>query len=133
MSNTNIESVKTMYAAFGRGEIGTIIDGTAGGVDWQTYGNKAHFPTLLAVKGHAGVQDFFKTVGDNLEFTEFAPQEFFTDGNTVVALGHYTTKVKKTGKTAASHWAHVFTFKDGKVVKFREYADTANFADAYRG
>lgn len=133
MSNTNIDTVKAMYAAFGRGDIGAVIDATAGGIDWESYGNPAHFPTLGPHRGRAEVQNFFAKVGGTLEFSEFQPQEFFSDGNTVIALGHFTAKVKTTGKTASSHWAHVFTFKDGKVEKFREYADTASFADAYRG
>jgi ketosteroid isomerase-like protein len=28
---------------------------------------------------------------------------------------------------------HVFTIRDGKVAKFREFNDTAQFAEAYRG
>ena len=40
--------------------------------------------------------------------------------------------MKKTGKRAASDWMHVFTVKDGKVVHFREFTDTAKFADAWR-
>jgi len=28
---------------------------------------------------------------------------------------------------------HVFTIKDGKVTDFREFTDTATFAEAYRG
>jgi ketosteroid isomerase-like protein len=27
---------------------------------------------------------------------------------------------------------HIFTIRDGKVVKFREFNDTAKFAEAYR-
>jgi ketosteroid isomerase-like protein len=33
----------------------------------------------------------------------------------------------------ASDWAHIFTIRDGKVVKFREFLDTAVAAEAYRG
>ena len=48
-------------------------------------------------------------------------------------LGSYSLKLKKTGKPVASEWVHVFTFKDGKVTRFREHTDTAQFAEAYRG
>jgi ketosteroid isomerase-like protein len=47
-------------------------------------------------------------------------------------LGHYDGTVKKNGKRADSDWVHVFTVKDGKVVHFREFTDTAKFADAWR-
>jgi hypothetical protein len=33
----------------------------------------------------------------------------------------------------ASDWVHVFTIRNRKVTKFREFNDTAQFAQAYRG
>ena len=32
----------------------------------------------------------------------------------------------------AGDWIHIFTFRDGKVAKFREFMDTAGIADAWR-
>jgi ketosteroid isomerase-like protein len=40
--------------------------------------------------------------------------------------------IKKTGRTMASEFVHIFTFRDGKVVRFREFLDTAQLAEAYR-
>jgi uncharacterized protein len=48
-------------------------------------------------------------------------------------LGHYAWKIRKTGRAVASDWVHVFTLHNGKVTKFREFNDTAQFAEAYRG
>jgi ketosteroid isomerase-like protein len=48
-------------------------------------------------------------------------------------LGHYAWKIRKTGRSVASDWAHIFTVRNGKVVRFREFNDTAQFAEAYRG
>lgn len=133
MSNGNIDLVKGTYAAFGKGDIKRIINALTPGVDWQSYGNPMHFPTLGPHTGPSQVQSFFQKVGDTLEFSEFDPREFYASGDVVIALGHFTAKVKDTGRTASAHWAHVFTFKNGQVVKFREYTDTAAFAEAYTG
>ena len=46
-------------------------------------------------------------------------------GDTVVALGTLTGRAKKTAKTMKNEWAHVFKYKQGKVVFFQEYIDTA--------
>jgi len=40
--------------------------------------------------------------------------------------------MKKTGKPVSCEWVHVFTFHDGKVTRWREHTDTAQFAEAYR-
>ena len=40
--------------------------------------------------------------------------------------------MRKTGRSVASDWVHIFTVRDGKVVAFREFTDTAQFAEAFR-
>jgi ketosteroid isomerase-like protein len=47
--------------------------------------------------------------------------------------GYYAATLKKTGRRAASEWVHIFTFRDGKVTKLREFLDTASFIEANRG
>ena len=36
MSNANITTIQNLYAAFGRGDVATIIAGLTPDVDWQT-------------------------------------------------------------------------------------------------
>ena len=79
------------------------------------------------------MQEFFKTVAENEEFADFSPREFYAVEDKVFVLGSYRLKLKKNGKPIASEWVHVFTLKDGKVSRFREHTDTAQFAEAYRG
>ena len=50
----------------------------------------------------------------------------------VVVTGHYTMTQKKTGKPVDSDWAHIFTFKGGKLAAWRELNDSAAFYKAYR-
>lgn len=53
-----------------------------------------------------------------------------TQDDRVVAPGSYTWAVKATGRTMESGWAEVFTVRNGKVVGFREFANTAAAAKA---
>ena len=133
MSNANITTIQNLYAAFGRGDIATIIAGLTPDVDWQTVGRQKDFPTLGPRKGAAQVQDFFQLVGEHEDFSDFTPREFYAADDKVFVLGSYNLKVKKTGKPVASEWVHVFTLKDGKVTRFREHTDTAQFAEAFAG
>jgi hypothetical protein len=77
------------------------------------------------------VRTFFKQVSDAWNFDRFEPREFIAQGDTVVALGVYNGTAKTTKRPFQSEFAHVFTFRDGKVAKFREYTDTANLVAAY--
>ena len=128
-----IALVKSLYAAFGKGDIATIIAAMTPEASWESTGRRSDFPTYGMFKGQAGVQEFFAGVGGNLTFSEFSPKEFYAAGEKVFVLGHYAYTVKKTGKSAASNWVHIFTIANGKVKAFCEFSDTARGAEAYRG
>ncbi|MFL6831695.1 MAG: nuclear transport factor 2 family protein [Xanthobacteraceae bacterium] len=91
------------------------------------------YPLFGSWKGSSEVEKFFKGVAQHEEATDFSPREFFDAGDRVCVLGHYAWKIRKTGRTVAGDWVHVFTIRNGKVTRFREFNDTAQFAEAYRG
>ena len=133
MSNPNITLVQSLYATFKRGEIGPILAAMAPDVDWRVNGERKDFPTLGTWKGSKEVEKFFQTVAQHQETKDFSPRDFYAAEDRVLVLGHYEWKIKKTGRTVASDWIHVFTIRNGKVSAFREFNDTARFAEAYRG
>jgi ketosteroid isomerase-like protein len=132
MSNANVTQVQSLYAAFGRGDIATILAGVSLDIDWETIGRASDFPTLGPRRGASAVREFFKLVADNEEFSDFSPREFYPSQDKVFVLGSYSLTIKKTGKKVASEWVHVFTLRDGKVTRFREHTDTAQFAEGFR-
>jgi uncharacterized protein len=132
MSNANTALVQSLYAAFGRGDIATIINGLASDVDWGVNGRRNDYPLLGNWKGQGEVQKFFKLVAETENFSDFSPQDFHASGDLVLVLGHYAGSIKKTGRNFSCDWVHVFTVRGGKVTKFREYTDTAQFSEGYR-
>jgi len=133
MSHPNIALVQSLYAAFGRGEIATIIDALTPDVHWECTGRRSDYPTLGAWQGRSQVGAFFAAVAATGDFHEFSPKEFYADGDKVFCLGRYALTVKKTGRRIDSDWIHIFTVKTGKVVQFREFLDTARAAEAWKG
>jgi uncharacterized protein len=132
MSNANVAFVQGLYGAFGRNDIAAVVAGLSPDVDWQTIGPAKGFPIFGARKGNAAAGEFFKALSDNVDFSAFSPQEFHGAADKVFVLGSSAGKIKKTGKPFAVEWAHVFTVTGGKVTKFREHTDTAQFVDGYR-
>ena len=49
-----------------------------------------------------------------------------------MVLGHERQRVKATGLTVENDFAMVFTIRDGKIARFRNYEDTAAVAAAHR-
>ena len=128
MSQQNIELVQRGYAAFGNGDIDGLLATMHQDIEWQTPG-AADLPTAGSRRGHAQVREFFKVISELIAFESFEPQTFVADGERVVVLGVDNFKVKGgSGKTIHESWCHVFTIRDGSVVAFREYIDTAALA-----
>ena len=133
MSQANISLVQSLYAAFGRGDIATIVNAGTPDIHWEEVGRRSDYPGFGVRKGRAGVQEFFQVVADNIDFTDFSPREFHAADDKVFVLGHYAGKLKKTGRTIDADWLHIFAIRDGQLASFREFTDTAQVAEAYRG
>jgi ketosteroid isomerase-like protein len=132
MEADNTKVVQAAYAAFGRGDIPTLLGYMTDDIQWQpVLGTARHVPFAGERRGKASVAEFFKIVGESEDFEQFEPREFVAQGNTVVALGHYRAVTKATGKRFDADFAMVFTLRDGKVASFREFTDSAGINAAF--
>ena len=127
----NTRVVQDAYAAFGRGDTQALLGTFADDIIWNpVYGAGAHVPTSGERRGKPAVGEFLKQVAANVHFSRFEPREFVATGDKVVALGHYTATTP-IGKGFDSDFAMVFTVRDGKIVRFQEFCNTAAIDAAY--
>ena len=129
MDEKNVKVIQDAYAAFGRGDLDALIGAMSDDVDWQTFG-PAEIPMMGPRHGKPEVRRFFQQVGETWNFARFEPRQFVAQGDVVVSLGVYDGTAKSTGRPFASEFAHVFTVRGGRIVRFREYADTSSLASA---
>jgi ketosteroid isomerase-like protein len=127
----NEQIVREIYAAFMRSDIPALLSRLTDDVVWQVPGELDN-PVAGERRSIDEVADFFKALDDLEEPLKFETREFLTCGDKVAVLGHYRWLIKTTDRIAECDFAHVFTMRDGRVVKFQEYTDTAAFAEAYR-
>ncbi|MGH9456216.1 MAG: nuclear transport factor 2 family protein [Thermoanaerobaculia bacterium] len=68
------------------------------------------------------------------EWNDFrvATEGFISEGEKVVVLGRYSATFKATGRPLDAQFVHVWTVRDGKIVAFQQYADTAQFERVMR-
>ncbi len=127
----NVQIVKDAYAAFQRGDVATILGLLSDDVTWELLG-PAEIPYAGLRRGHEGAAEFFRLLGESDEVLAFEPHRFLAEGDFVVVLGRYEARAKSTGRVAKTDWVHVFELRDGKAVSWREYFDSAAWAQAYR-
>jgi uncharacterized protein len=120
----NVDIVRRGYEAFGRGDLDTMLKLFDENIEWISPG-PAELPTAGTRRGRQQVAEFFNSVSEVFEIQRFEPKAFIAEGDRVIVLGDDTSRIKATGKVLDSEWAHAFTLRDGLVVAFHEYIDTA--------
>jgi uncharacterized protein len=73
----------------------------------------------------SGAEQYFAELRSSWEMVYFTPEVFIAQDDRVVVLSKVAFKSRITGKTARSPKADIFRFRDGKIVEFVEFFDTA--------
>lgn len=132
---TPIDTVQRIYAAFGRGDVPTILDALAEDVDWEHDSFPNPVPWLQPLTGRAQVPRFFEALNGAVDMKRFEVSELFSQGSTVVALCQVEFVVRATGKAVVEvDEVHLWRLDpQGRVRRFRHRADTWQQAMALKG
>ena len=130
MSQENVNVVKGMYEAFGRADIPAVLAALDPQVEWWEAENFIYADGNPYVGPEAVLTGVFMRLGGEWEGFAVTSQEVLDAGETVVSQGYYSGTFKKTGRHVRAQFAHLFTFSGGRVVKFQQYTDTAQFLRA---
>ncbi len=130
MSQENITLTKSLYEAFGRGDMPTFLAAMDPKIEWLEPGGPGYpYPGV-----HRGVQavggEVFAQVPVYYEEFSVTPHDFVDAGDRVLVLGDFYGKSKATGKTFNVPFIHAFTFHDGKCTRYQNYTDTGTVAAA---
>jgi ketosteroid isomerase-like protein len=68
---------------------------------------------------------YFRGLLDDWEMIHYTTERFVAEGDNVAVRGSTAWKNRKTGKKVDTPKADFWTFRNGKVVEFHEYYDTA--------
>jgi ketosteroid isomerase-like protein len=113
--NDSTSLVRSVYTAFQRGDIQSILNVLSAGIDWKYYGP---VPWAGERNGPEQVGAFFQIVGEALDIKTFEPSEYITERSNVVVFGRTDAIARKSGKPFENRWAHVLTVENGKIIRF---------------
>lgn len=135
LSETNIQIVQQIYAAFGRGDMPGIMEHIS--QDLRHFGvvsDQKLLPWHIQIDRKQDVPLFFQAIAESSEFARFEPRDFVAGGDHVYCTISFDATFKRNGKTFThDNGVHRFTFKDGKVVEWFGTEDTAKTSAAYEG
>jgi ketosteroid isomerase-like protein len=128
MSN-NLQTIRNIYEAFGKGDVPFIINCLADDVQWEQWaGNTAQdagVPWMKGGQGKEAVIGFFETLGQ-LVIKDFRVLSLMGNVNQVAAEFVIEAEIPATGGHYRDEEIHLWTFDDaGKIIRLRHYLDTA--------
>ncbi len=131
IAEANVEFIRDLFAAFGRGDIGYVIDAHAEDVVSESpVSHTSTLPWTGTRTGRQGLVDYFETMAAHVHPEAFRDVVFTASGDRVVVEGSNAGTVLASGKRYDHDWVMVFTIRDGKVVRFRHFYDSGDIEAA---
>ena len=128
MTQDNMDVVKGIYAAWPKG-IDAFLDALAPDVEWRFADNFVYGKTNPLIGHDALRQGSLKSLKTDWEEFDGELDELLDAGDTIIGLGHYVGTYKATGRHLRAQFAHLWTLRGGKVIRWRQYVDTKQFVD----
>lgn len=130
MSQENVQLIRALYEALGAGDVAAVLGKMDQAIEWREAENFIYADRNPYVGPEAVLQGVFMRIGSEWDSFRIAPEEWLDAGNHVVVLGTYTGTHKASGKAVRAQFAHVWGVKGSRVLRFQQYTDTKQFAEA---
>ena len=88
----NTTLIQTVYAAFGRGDVQTILDHLAADVQWIADGPPV-IPYAGTLAGPGEVVHFFEALAETQDGHKLTIDEYIAQGDQVATCGRYSARV----------------------------------------
>ena len=130
-ADRNVELIRDLYERYtmGDGPEG-VLDSLADDVLWRSVGPPNRLPFARSCHGRDGVRAYFRALNQDWEMISYKVNELIGQRDRVVALADACFCHRETGKLVATSKADVFRLRDGKIVEFCEFFDSAAAVEA---
>lgn len=125
----NVEAVRRIYQLTNDGDLPSVLNLVSDDVELFPFGS-SKVPWAGHWRGRQGAEQFLMTMGKAAE-VEDIPDVLVGAGDLVIAIHRPRVRIRATGRDGAFNCVHVWTLRDGLVVRMREYADTAVWEAAF--
>jgi ketosteroid isomerase-like protein len=125
----NIEAVRRIYQLTNDGDVTSVLKMMSDEVELLLFGS-SKVPWAGHWRGRQGAEQFLMTMAKAAEVRDIS-QIVVGSGDLVIAIHRPTLRIRATGRDSEFNCVHVWTFRDGLVVRMKEYADTATWEAAF--
>jgi ketosteroid isomerase-like protein len=118
MSRENVEIIRKVYEGWNRGDAESSFELFDRDIEWVLPEGGLNSGTF---RGHDAVRQLLEGYLDAFEFLRAEPEQLFDAGDRVVAFIRTSIKGKGSGAEAAVRPAHLWTLREGQVVRMQVF------------
>jgi ketosteroid isomerase-like protein len=125
-----IETVRYIYERFARGDAPAILAIFDERIEFRLAQGHPYQPEGKPwIGGQAITDNFFNRAGAEWQDWTFHIDAVVEGADTLVVEGRYAALYKPTGRVLDAQGCHVWRFRNGRIVSFHQYVDTAHVQD----
>lgn len=126
----NATIVRDIYEAFARGDIQAVLGALHEQAEWNEAEHFTYWTGAPFIGPQAVLTGVIARIPQDIEGFGIEVRRIVGAGDTVLVEARYRGTAKATGRPLDVQVAHVWDLRDGKVVRFQQYTDTWQFAQA---
>ncbi len=114
------EALREAYAAFNRNDIPATVRALDPQIEWT---EPAEFPGGGTYHGREGVKAYLSQSRAAWAEIDSEPERFIVAGDKIIVFVHVRARPKDGAEWHEARIADVYTFRDGKAIQMRAFAD----------
>ncbi|PJZ44425.1 nuclear transport factor 2 family protein [Leptospira brenneri] len=124
--------LETFFSEFGKGNVAGVLNlfHPQTTITAVRKGNRSENQLYGTYVGVSGAEDFLKNMGNLFDTKRFQVDHIIGKKDWVFASGSFLHVLKQTEKLFESEWALKVQIKDGKILSYHFYEDSASFVVA---
>jgi ketosteroid isomerase-like protein len=126
-------AVKELYDAYVQRDfdrVAAIIDDD---VEWIIYAPMQIFPFAGHRSGKRAVIEALGGIAKDFEIARYEPKVMIAEDDWAAVMSSVAFKQRSTGRVLSFHIADFLRFRDGRLVEFREFANTFDVVEQALG
>ena len=127
---TNADIVRGLYQNLAKGDVPAAFECIDEKIQWMEAESFLYADGNPYVGPQAVLEGVFQRLATDIDGFAVVPQNFVEGTDTVVVEGRYRGTVKATRRSFDAQFAHVWQLRDGKIIRFQQYTDTKQWAQA---
>jgi ketosteroid isomerase-like protein len=125
--------VDTLYDAYERRDFEHFAAMIHDDIDWVIYGPVSVFPFVGPRHGRQAVLEALASIAEQFALESYNREIIIVEGDRAAVMSDVSFRQRSTDRTLRFRLANFLRFLDGRVVEFREFANTFDVVEQALG